>query len=79
MHAIALNILKKILFIIFLVAPVGASANDASGIVKYNEGAFHEARSLFLTQSKKGDAYATFWLGVTQWETGSDFRRATPF
>ncbi|PMN87958.1 hypothetical protein [Enterovibrio norvegicus] len=75
------NTLKSLFLTALLVIASWASANDdtASGIVKYNEGAFHEARSLFLAQSENGDAYATFWLGVTQWETGERFEAGDTF
>ncbi|WP_283130123.1 hypothetical protein [Enterovibrio norvegicus] len=75
------NHLKTLFFTTLLAVTTLASANDdtAHGIAKYNEGAFHEARSLFLAQSEKGDAYATFWLGVTQWETGERFEAGDTF
>ncbi|WP_281546344.1 hypothetical protein [Grimontia sp. SpTr1] len=75
------NPLKTLCFTTLFAVATWASANDgtARGIAKYNEGAFHEARSLFLAQSEKGDAYATFWLGVTQWETGERFQAGDTF
>ncbi|MEZ8027534.1 hypothetical protein [Enterovibrio norvegicus] len=75
------NTLKSLFFTTLLAVTTLVSANDdtAHGIAKYNEGAFHEARSLFLAQSENGDAYATFWLGVTQWETGERFEAGDTF
>ncbi|WP_283130135.1 hypothetical protein [Enterovibrio norvegicus] len=75
------NALKILCFTALLAIATLASANDgtARGISKYNEGVFHEARSLFLAQSEKGDAYATFWLGITQWETGERLEAGDTF
>ncbi|MBV7296278.1 hypothetical protein [Enterovibrio paralichthyis] len=75
------NTQQIILCTALLVFSACVSANNGTndGIATYNKGEFHEARRLFLAQSKKGDAYATFWLGVTQWETGERFQAGDTF
>ncbi|CCO45929.1 conserved hypothetical protein [Vibrio nigripulchritudo SOn1] len=49
------------------------------GIRLFNQKEYDQAQELFLEESKKGSAYATYWLGVAQYEKGKHFEAGETF
>lgn len=52
-----------------------ATIND--GLVLFNQKEFKEAKAIFGPLAEQGDARAMFWLGVTQFRTGEQFKASS--
>ncbi|MDF9389760.1 hypothetical protein B9J87_15930 [Vibrio sp. V19_P1S1T109] len=73
--------MKKIIFIclILLHSAVWANAPIEQGIRLFNQKEYQQAQQIFQQQSDAGSAYATFWLGVTQYKNRQHFEAGQTF
>jgi len=71
---------KKLLLIGFLFCShVGANTQIDQAIKLFNQKEFSQAQSIFEEESDNGSAYATFWLGVTQYKNRQQFEAGDTF
>ncbi|CCN47047.1 conserved hypothetical protein [Vibrio nigripulchritudo MADA3029] len=68
-----------ILISIFICPLVWASNSIEKGIRSFNQKEYHQAHEIFLKESQKGSAYATYWLGVVQYKNGEHFEAGGSF
>ncbi|WP_137170288.1 tetratricopeptide repeat protein [Marinomonas sp. FW-1] len=67
--------MSKWLSCILLVITCNISASTVKeGLALYNQKQFDEAKAIFEPLAEQGDARAMFWLGVTQFRTGEQFK-----
>ncbi|MBF4258534.1 sel1 repeat family protein [Vibrio anguillarum] len=73
--------MKKIIFIclILLHSAVWAMESVEQGIRLFNQKEYQQAQQIFQQQSDTGSAYATFWLGVTQYKNRQHFEAGDTF
>ncbi|MEI8673598.1 sel1 repeat family protein [Vibrio sp. SA48] len=73
--------MKKIIFIclILLHSAVWAMESVEQGIRLFNQKEYQQAQQIFQQQSDTGSAYATFWLGVTQYKNRQHFEAGQTF
>ncbi|HFS8461652.1 sel1 repeat family protein [Vibrio cholerae] len=73
--------MKKIIFIclILLHSAVWAMESVEQGIRLFNQKEYQQAQHIFQQQSDAGSAYATFWLGVTQYKNRQHFEAGQTF
>ena len=69
------EMVRIIISILFLILSFNAFATTVNeGISIFNQKEFKEAKAIFEPLAKQGDARAIFWLGVTQFRTGEQFK-----
>ncbi|ENM5813696.1 sel1 repeat family protein [Vibrio mimicus] len=73
--------MKKIIFIwlVLLHSAAWAMESVEQGIRLFNQKEYQEAEKMFQQQSDNGSAYATFWLGVTQYKNRQHFEAGQTF
>ncbi|MDP2574128.1 sel1 repeat family protein [Vibrio penaeicida] len=72
----------KLLFsILLLFTPLCSWATDSieQGIRLFNQKEYTQAQEILLEESRKGSAYATYWLGVVQYKNGKHFEAGDTF
>ncbi|MGF1727661.1 sel1 repeat family protein [Photobacterium nomapromontoriensis] len=67
------------LIILFVIAPVWANEQLEQGIRLYNQSEFKQAKAILQAEAGKGSAAATYWLGITQYESGERFEAGDTF
>ncbi|MBD1555882.1 sel1 repeat family protein [Vibrio sp. S9_S30] len=71
---------KLFLLISILFCPfLWADNSIERGIRLFNQKEYALAQELLLEESKKGSAYATYWLGVVQYKNGEHFEAGDTF
>ncbi|WP_346763720.1 hypothetical protein [Vibrio sp. Hep-1b-8] len=67
--------MKKTLFIFLLLCSgkLWAMTPVEQGIRLFNQKQYPQAEQIFQQQSDQGSAYATYWLGVTQYKNRQQF------
>lgn len=66
--------MKKIILLISLLSGyVSAQNSIEEGVRLFNQKEYDKAQHIFELKSKQGSAYATFWLGVTQYKNRQQF------
>ncbi|MGY5675218.1 sel1 repeat family protein [Vibrio cincinnatiensis] len=73
--------MKKIIVICLMLlhSAVWANAPIEQGIRLFNQKEYQQAQQIFQQQSDAGSAYATFWLGVTQYKNRQHFEAGQTF
>ncbi|EKO3930859.1 sel1 repeat family protein [Vibrio fluvialis] len=73
--------MKKIIFICLMLLHSAAWAMESveQGIRLFNQKEYQQAQQIFQQQSDAGSAYATFWLGVTQYKNRQHFEAGQTF
>ncbi|HFG2121722.1 TPA: sel1 repeat family protein [Vibrio cholerae] len=73
--------MKKIIVICLMLlhSAVWANAPIEQGIRLFNQKEYQQAQQIFQQQSDAGSAYATFWLGVTQYKNRQHFEAGDTF
>ncbi|ADT89213.1 sel1 repeat family protein [Vibrio furnissii] len=73
--------MKKIIFICLILLHCAAWAMEPveQGIRLFNQKEYQQAQQIFQQQSDAGSAYATFWLGVTQYKNRQHFEAGQTF
>ncbi|HGE6108079.1 TPA: tetratricopeptide repeat protein [Vibrio cholerae] len=73
--------MKKIIVICLMLlhSAVWANTPIEQGIRLFNQKEYQQAQQIFQQQSDAGSAYATFWLGVTQYKNRQHFEAGQTF
>ncbi|EKO3548879.1 sel1 repeat family protein [Vibrio fluvialis] len=73
--------MKKIIVICLMLlhSTVWAMESVEQGIRLFNQKEYQQAQQIFQQQSDAGSAYATFWLGVTQYKNRQHFEAGDTF
>ena len=73
--------MKKIIVICLMLlhSTVWAMESVEQGIRLFNQKEYQQAQQIFQQQSDAGSAYATFWLGVTQYKNHQHFEAGETF
>ncbi|WP_417869189.1 sel1 repeat family protein [Vibrio furnissii] len=73
--------MKKIIVICLMLlhSTVWAMESVEQGIRLFNQKEYQQAQQIFQQQSDAGSAYATFWLGVTQYKNRQHFEAGETF
>ncbi|HFG2238493.1 TPA: sel1 repeat family protein, partial [Vibrio cholerae] len=73
--------MKKIIVICLMLlhSAVWAMESVEQGIRLFNQKEYQQAQQIFQQQSDAGSAYATFWLGVTQYKNRQHFEAGQTF
>ncbi|EOV1172568.1 tetratricopeptide repeat protein [Vibrio fluvialis] len=73
--------MKKIIVICLMLlhSTVWAMESVEQGIRLFNQKEYQQAQQIFQQQSDAGSAYATFWLGVTQYKNRQHFEAGQTF
>ncbi|MBL4279328.1 sel1 repeat family protein [Vibrio fluvialis] len=73
--------MKKIIVICLMLLHSAAWAMESveQGIRLFNQKEYQQAQQIFQQQSDAGSAYATFWLGVTQYKNRQQFEAGETF
>ncbi|MBY8136094.1 sel1 repeat family protein [Vibrio fluvialis] len=73
--------MKKIIVICLMLlhSAVWAMESVEQGIRLFNQKEYQQAQQIFQQQSDAGSAYATFWLGVTQYKNRQHFEAGETF
>ncbi|MCG6267941.1 sel1 repeat family protein [Vibrio furnissii] len=73
--------MKKIIVICLMLLHSAAWAMESveQGIRLFNQKEYQQAQQIFQQQSDAGSAYATFWLGVTQYKNRQQFEAGQTF
>ncbi|EKF9485669.1 sel1 repeat family protein [Vibrio cholerae] len=73
--------MKKFIVICLMLlhSAVWANAPIEQGIRLFNQKEYQQAQQIFQQQSDAGSAYATFWLGVTQYKNRQHFEAGDTF
>ncbi|ENM5789302.1 sel1 repeat family protein [Vibrio mimicus] len=73
--------MKKIIIIYLMLLHSAAWAMESveQGIRLFNQKEYQQAQQIFQQQSDVGSAYATFWLGVTQYKNRQHFEAGDTF
>ncbi|MBY7835381.1 sel1 repeat family protein [Vibrio fluvialis] len=73
--------MKKIIVICLMLLHSAAWAMESveQGIRQFNQKEYQQAQQIFQQQSDAGSAYATFWLGVTQYKNRQHFEAGETF
>ncbi|MGD8118486.1 tetratricopeptide repeat protein [Vibrio sp. TRT 29B02] len=73
--------MKKTLFIFLLLCSgkLWAISPIEQGIRLFNQKQYPQAEQIFQQQSDQGSAYATYWLGVTQYKNRQQFEAGQTF
>lgn len=73
--------MKKIIVICLMLlhSAVWAMVPIEQGIRLFNQKEYQQAQQIFQQQSDAGSAYATFWLGVTQYKNRQHFEAGDTF
>ncbi|MCG6351798.1 tetratricopeptide repeat protein [Vibrio fluvialis] len=73
--------MKKIIVICLMLlhSAVWANAPIEQGVRLFNQKEYQQAQQIFQQQSDAGSAYATFWLGVTQYKNRQHFEAGETF
>ncbi|EPE2649839.1 sel1 repeat family protein [Vibrio fluvialis] len=73
--------MKKIIVICLMLLHSAAWAMESveQGIRLFNQKEYQQAEEIFQQQSDNGSAYATYWLGVTQYQNLKHFQAGATF
>ncbi|NIY85408.1 tetratricopeptide repeat protein [Vibrio hepatarius] len=73
--------MKQTLFIFLLLCSgkLWAISPVEQGIRLFNQQEYQQAQQIFQQQSEQGSAYATYWLGVTQYKNRQQFEAGKTF
>ncbi|MCZ4293982.1 sel1 repeat family protein [Vibrio sinaloensis] len=73
--------MKQTLFIFLLLCSgkLWAIESVEQGIRLFNQKEYQQAQQIFQQQSEQGSAYATYWLGVTQYKNRQQFEAGRTF
>ena len=72
------EMVRIIISILFLILSFNAFATKIDeGISIFNQKEFKKAKAIFEPLAEQGDARAMFWLGVTQFRTGEQFKASS--
>ncbi|MBL4240751.1 sel1 repeat family protein [Vibrio fluvialis] len=73
--------MKKIIVICLMLLHSAAWAMESveQGIRLFNQKEYQQAEEIFQQQSDNGNAYATYWLGVTQYQNLKHFQAGATF
>ncbi|MGF1727945.1 hypothetical protein L4D12_25225, partial [Photobacterium nomapromontoriensis] len=75
--------LALILLPAMLYMPISHAEGDQTaiqqGIRLYNQSKIKQAKAVFQAEAEKGSAAATYWLGITQYESSEHFKAGTTF
>ncbi|USD43447.1 sel1 repeat family protein [Vibrio sp. SCSIO 43135] len=72
--------MKKIILLISLMSCfASAKSSIEDGITLFNQKEYDQAQAIFTQYSEQGSAYATFWLGVTQYKNRQQFEAGQTF
>ncbi|ASA58109.1 tetratricopeptide repeat protein [Vibrio gazogenes] len=67
--------IRRIITILCLIISVNAFATSVDeGVTLFNQMHYKQAQAVFEPLAKQGDARAMFWLGVSQFRTGEQFK-----
>jgi hypothetical protein len=70
--------LRRAITSLCLIVSFNAFATSINeGITLFNQKGFKQAKVIFEPLAKQGDARAMFWLGVSQFKTGEQFKAAS--
>lgn len=56
-----------------------ATSPVEQGIRLFNQKEYQQAKQIFQQQSEQGNAYATYWLAITQYKNGQHFDAGNTF
>ncbi|GLQ75033.1 hypothetical protein GCM10007932_43950 [Vibrio penaeicida] len=73
--------MRSLFSILLLFISLCSWATDSieQGIRLFNQKEYTQAQEILLEESRKGSAYATYWLGVVQYKNGEHFEAGDTF